>query len=370
LVARFAALCDVIVVNELPVIVLYAGLLIGLSFGAVGLLSGFCVLSGLRGWWTEGDSRMIRVIALALAVAIVVAQAMEAAGVVELGKSLYLQPTFSPLLILFGGTLFGYGMVLANGCASRAVILLGRGNLRSLVVVMTIAVAAQITLKGLVAPARLTFMNWSSVTPSGISLPSLLAHAVPHRLWAQAFVVVAIAIPLTIFAFSNARLRQSPGLLLAGVAVGLLIAAGWFATGYLGADDFNPAPVASLTFVAPVADSLQYAMLSTGLTLTFGVALVAGTLAGSFAAALLTRRFQLEGFTSAHHTLRSILGAALMGSGGAMAYGCSIGQGLTGLSTLALPSFIAAAGIVFGAWAGLRGPLQWPADARPAQPTA
>jgi uncharacterized membrane protein YedE/YeeE len=353
-----AAVCEVIQVNELPDIVLYAGFLIGISFGAIGLLSGFCVLSGLRAWWLENDGRMIRVFALALAVTVVATQAMEAGGLIELGKSLYLQPSFSPLLILFGGALFGYGMVLANGCASRAVVLLGRGNLRSLLVVMTIAVAAQITLKGLIAPARLAFLNWSTVTPPGISLPSFLTHAGIDRLWAQVLVVIAVAVPLLMFALSNGRLRRSPWLLLSGIAVGLLIAAGWFTTGYLGADDFSPAPVASLTFVAPVADSLQYVMLSTGLTPTFGVALMAGTLAGSFAAALLTRRFRIEGFTSAHHMLRSFVGAALMGSGGAMAYGCSIGQGLTGLSTLALPSFIAVAGIVFGAWVGLRGPFR------------
>ena len=135
--------------NELPVAVLYAGLAIGLVFGAVGLLSKFCSLSGLRGWWVEGDTRMIRSFALAMAVAIIATQALAAFGFVDLGKSLYLQPSFSPALILFGGLLFGYGMVLANGCASRAVVLIGQGNLRSLMVVIVIAVTAQMALKGL-----------------------------------------------------------------------------------------------------------------------------------------------------------------------------------------------------------------------------
>jgi len=149
--------------------------------------------------------------------------------------------------------------------------------------------------------------------------------------------------------------------LAAGAAIGLLVGAGWFATGYLGADDFNPAPVASVTLIAPAADTLQFAMLSTGLPLSFGIMLVTGIVGGSFIAALTTRRFALEGFTSARHMLRSLTGAVLMGSGGAMAYGCTIGQGLTGLSTLALPSFIAVAGFVGGAWAGLRGPIRVPA---------
>jgi hypothetical protein len=138
----------------------------------------------------------------------------------------------------------------------------------------------------------------------------------------------------------------------------LLVAAGWFATGYLGADDFNPVMVTSLTFIAPIADALQYAMLSTGLTLNFGITMVAGVFAGSLVTALVTRRFHWEGYTSPRHMLRSIGGAALMGAGGAMAYGCSVGQGLTGLSTLALASFVAVAGILLGSAAGLRGVLR------------
>jgi uncharacterized membrane protein YedE/YeeE len=347
-------------VNELPVVVLWAGLAIGAVFGAVGLLSRFCSLSGLRGWWVEGDTGMIRSFALAMAVAIVATQALAAFGVIDLGKSLYLQPSFSPVLILFGALLFGYGMVLANGCASRAVVLIGQGNLRSLVVVIVIAVTAQMTLKGLVAPARLAFLNWSLQTPPAVSLPDLLSEA-GFGAGGQLLAVAAIAVPLLYVALVHARARYSAGLLAAGAVIGLLVAAGWFVTGYLGDDDFSPAPVASLTFVAPVADTLQYVMLSTGLQLSFGIVLVVGIIAGSLATALITRRFRLEGFVSARHMLRSIAGAALMGAGGAMAYGCTVGQGLTGVSTLALPSFIAVVGYMGGAWAGLRGPIRVPA---------
>ena len=120
------------------------------------------------------------------------------------------------------------------------------------------------------------------------------------------------------------------------------------ATGYLGADDFNPTPVTSLTFIAPIADALQYVMLSTGSTLNFGIVTVFGVFAGSLVTALLTGRFHLEGYQSPRHMLRSAGGAALMGIGGVMAFGCSVGQGLTGVSTLALASFVAVAGIMLG----------------------
>src|ERR1700737_2358836 len=116
-------------------IVVYAGLLIGLLYGAVGLLSGFCLMSSLRGWWAQGDSRLIRTYALALGVAIAVTQLLAAGGVVDLGKSIYLQPSFSAPLMFFGGLLFGYGMVLSNGCGSRALGALRRGDLRPVLVV-------------------------------------------------------------------------------------------------------------------------------------------------------------------------------------------------------------------------------------------
>ena len=344
--------------DGLPNIVNVAGLLLGLVFGAVGLLSGFCLTSGLRNWWMQGDGRLIRSFALALAVAIAGTQALAGAGLVDLGQSIYLQPSFSAALILLGGLLFGYGMVAANACVSRAVVLLGRGNLRSLVVVTIVGVTAQMTLKGLIAPARLSVLHWSQSTFAIVALPDWLsAYGLPASM-ARLVAAATVCGILLIFAFAHAPFRRAHGQVAAGVVIGLLIPAGWFATGHLGADPFNPAPVASLTFVAPTADSVQYVMFSTGTTLSFGVTLVAGVLLGSFVTALVTRRFEWEGYSSARHMLRSIGGAVLMGSGGALALGCTIGQGLTGLSTLALPSALAVTGIVLGAAAALRSPVR------------
>jgi hypothetical protein len=348
-------------VAAVPNIVLFAASLIGVVFGIAGLLSGFCLTSGLRNWWQEGDGRLIRSFALALAIAIAGTQALAGAGLVDLGQSIYLQPSFSAALILFGGLLFGYGMVAANACVSRALILLGRGNLRSLVVVIVVGVTAQMTLKGLAAPLRLAFLRWSEITLKSVALPDIMAaHGLDAAL-ARLVAAAVVCVGLVAFALTHAPFRKAYGLVAASVVIGLLIPAGWFATGYLGADPFNPTPVGSLTFVAPSADSLQYVMFSTGSTLSFGVVVVAGVLVGSFVTALVTRRFAIEGYTSARHMLRSIGGAALMGSGGAMAYGCTIGQGLTGLSTLALPSAVAGTGILLGAAAALRSPMRIPA---------
>jgi hypothetical protein len=237
-------------------------------------------------------------------------------------------------------------------------VLLGRGNLRSLIVVIVLGITAQMTLKGLIAPARVAVLQASQTAPAIISLPALLSTLGIGETFARMLAASAVAGALIIFAFAHAPFQRAFGQIAAGIAVGLLVAGGWFATGYLGADDFNPTAVTSLTFIAPIADSVQYIMLSTGLTLNFGITMVAGVFAGSLLTALATGRFQLEGFNSPRHMLRSIGGAALMGAGGAMAYGCSIGQGLTGLSTLALASFIAVAGILLGTAAGLRGALR------------
>lgn len=339
----------------MPEFAVAGGFLIGLGFGAVGLLSGFCLLSSLRDWWGTGDGRKLRMFALAVAVAMLGTQALAVSGLVEVDRSLYLQPSFSAPVMFAGGVLFGIGMVLANGCASRALVLLGKGNLRSLLVLLLIGVAGQMTLKGLLAPARLAVIQWTQVTPASVSVPGLLGLGGVDAVSARVIAAAVVGLALLAFAFSDANFRKSVGAVAAGIAMGLFVIGGWLTTGWLAADEFNPIPVSSVTFVSPVAESVQYVMLSTGLSLNFGIALVAGVLAGSFSVALLSGRFELEGFSTPSHMMRSVAGAALMGIGGALAYGCSIGQGLTGVSTLSLPALIAVAGIVAGAAVGLRG---------------
>src|ERR1700716_579728 len=192
-------------------VVVYAGLLIGLVYGAVGLLSGFCLMSSLRGWWAQGDSRLIRSYALALGVAIASSQLLAARGFVDLGKSIYLQPTFSAPLMFFGGALFGYGMVLSNGCGSRALVLLGRGNLRSFVVVIVLGIFAEMTLKGLIAPARIAMVQVSQITTTLNSVPALLSTVGLGTAPARMVAASVLSAALIIFAFSYAPFRRSWG---------------------------------------------------------------------------------------------------------------------------------------------------------------
>ena len=340
-------------------IVLIAGFAIGLVYGAVGLVSGFCLLTSLRQWLNENSGVRIRSYALAMATAMIGAQALAAAGLVDLGQSIYLQAAFSVPLMFAGGLVFGYGMVLANGCGSRASVLLGKGNLRSFVVVVTLGITAQMTLRGLIGPLRAAAAQASTVTPPVNSLPGLIGLALDATM-ARIVATALVAGALIVFAFAHEPLRRATVQWISGIAIGLLIVAGWYTTGHLGGESFDPVPVTSLTFIAPIADSVQYIMLSTGMALNFGIVTVFGVLLGSFLTAIGTGRFELEAYRSPRHMLRSMSGAAMMGVGGACALGCSIGQGLTGLSTLAFASMIALGGIVLGITAGLRGPLKAP----------
>lgn len=335
-------------------VVAWGGLLIGILFGLFGQRTAFCMTSGLRRAMVDGDGRMLRAFVLAVAIAILGSQLLAGFGWVNLGASIYVTPQVPWLAFVLGGLLFGYGMIMANGCGARALVLLGSGNLRSLVVLLMIGIGGQMALTGLLATTRLALADIASVTLSTATLTGLFGAA--NSAWAG----VIVAVPLAAYVFLSPAFRRSPRHIVGGLAIGALIPVGWFFTGYLGADDFDPVPLASLTFVAPLGGTIQYLMLSTGMALGFAVTTVVGVLLGSFAAAALTRDFELQGFSSPKRMLRYIGGGLLMGIGGAMALGCTIGQGLSGLSTLSVGSLLAVSSIVLGATLGLRGPLKLP----------
>ena len=158
-------------------IVILSGLLIGLIYGAVGLLSGFCMMSSLRGWWAEGDGRLVRTYALAMGVAIAATQLLAAAGFVDLGKSIYLQPSFSAPVMFFGGLCSATAWCSPTVAARALWCCSGRGNLRSFVVVIVLGIFAEMTLKGLIAPGRIAMVGASQTTATVNSLPALLSAA-------------------------------------------------------------------------------------------------------------------------------------------------------------------------------------------------
>ncbi len=331
------------------------GLAIGMLFGGVAQATAFCSSGAILDFVRSGDGNRLRAWLLAMAVAICSTQMLLGFEVVDLRKAVYLTAPLNLAGLVMGGLMFGIGMMLAQGCAARNLVRLGGGNLRAFVVVLVFAAVAYATMRGILAPGRVELERLTRVNLGAAGVPELLAGALgmaaePAR-W---IVALGTAGALAVFCFANLAFRCSPRNIVAGLAIGLLVTAGWYLTGALAQDEFNPMPPASLTFVAPLGDSLQYVMLFTGMSANFGIALVGGVILGAFLTALVRRRFQIEGFGDQRDFIRQLGGAVLMGAGGVLAMGCTIGQGLTGVSTLSLGSVLAAVSIGAGGFLGAR----------------
>lgn len=334
----------------------WGGFALGVLFGVTGQVSQFCTLGALSDLVLLDDRRRLRAWLLAIAVALVGAQSLNAAGIVELDRSMYLGPRLPWLAHALGGLAFGFGMVLAGGCPSRNLVRAGGGDVRALLVVMIIGSAAYATLGGVLGPARVALEGVAAVElgdGASQALPALMFGAHDGTTLALAFAVAAL---LTVYCFAAATFRAAPREVASGIAVGACVAAGWTLHG-LTDDPFalQPRPPLSLSFVRPAGDLLDWLERYTASPLPgFGAASVVGVLAGAAAVALWRRQFTWRGFADSADTLRHLLGAVLMGVGGVLALGCTIGQGVSGLSTLSVGSIVSVAAIVAGAWLGLR----------------
>jgi uncharacterized protein len=332
-------------------------------FGAVAQRVSFCTMGAITDIVSYGDWRRMRMWILAIAVAIAGTAALQAYGLIDTGKSIYTSGKVPWLSHVVGGFLFGFGMTLASGCGSKTLIRAGAGNLKSMIVLVFLAAAAYMTLKGVFAPWRvngLDTVRWD-VGAKASDLPTL-AIAVGFANAVRIWLPLVVAAALLIFIFASRDFRTAPEMIVGGIVVGAVIVAGWYVSGHLGylAEDpqtleehfiaTNSGRPESYSFVAPVAYLLELLLLWTDQSrvVTFGIAGVLGMLLGSAAMALATRTFRWEGFASVEDMTHHVVGGVLMGFGGVTALGCTIGQGLTGVSTLAVGSFIALAAIVVG----------------------
>ncbi|MCC6776523.1 MAG: YeeE/YedE family protein [Hyphomicrobiales bacterium] len=336
------------------------GFAVGLAFGATVQRTNFCTMGAISDLVLMGDGRRFRAWVLAMAVAIIGSQALHFAGLIDLDKSIYLTANLGWLGAIIGGVMFGFGMTLAGGCGSKTMARLGAGNLKSLVVALVLGMVAYMTLRGLLALARVQLEAASNVDLKARGLDNQNIGEMAGALlgWPGSTIrliaAVALAAAFLVFCFKDADFRRSATNVAAGLIIGLIPVAGWAVTGILGADDFNPTPLTSVTFVAPVGESLQYLMTFTGSTINFGIAVIGGVVVGSFLMAVATGTFQIEGFTHRDDLVRHIVGGALMGAGGVLALGCTIGQGITGMSTLALGSLLAWLSIIAGGYLGVK----------------
>jgi hypothetical protein len=359
-------------VADLPVLtstVVWSTFALAFVFGAVAQRTDFCTMGAVADIVNFGDWTRMRQWLLAIAVAVVGTNALAAAGLIDTADAIYTTPRFTVLAYVLGGLLFGFGMVLAGGCGSKTVVRAGGGSLKSLVVFLVLGLSALVTLRGAFAIVRVY-----GIEPVGLELatnqdlPSLAAGATGLAKPAMQWIVGTLfGGMLLVFVLARRDFLKFDNL-LAGIAIGGVITGVWFVSGHVGRIEEHPllleetflatnsGRMESLSFVAPTAYTLDWLMYFSdrSKTLSLGVAGVLGMFAGSAVYAIAAGRFRFEGFRSTEDTANHLVGAMLMGFGGVTAMGCTVGQGLSGMSTLALGSLISFASIVAGAVIGVK----------------
>ena len=348
------------------------GFALGLIFGAVGNKVNFCTMGAVSDIVNMGDWSRMRMWLLSIAVAIIGSYALWVSGVIDLSKSIYTGPNFTWLSFVVGGALFGIGMTLGSGCGSKTLIRVGGGNLKSLVVYVFLGISAYMTLRGLFGQFRVSLLqpvtlNLAAHGINGQDLPSLFAASGLGVNTLRITLATVVSVALLAFVLKDKEFRSNGEHLIGGVVIGLVIVAGWLVTAHFGYKEnpdtlemnffaTNTHAAESLSFVAPLAYTLELLMLWTdkSLTITFGVMAALGVVTGSFLYAITSRTFRWEGFTTVSDLRNHIVGGILMGFGGVTALGCTIGQGISGFSTLALGSIVTFLAIIAGSAATMK----------------
>ncbi len=354
-------------------IVIWGGFALAFVFGLVANKSNFCVMGALSDVVNMGHWGRMRMWLLAIAVAMLGAGVLAYTGQVDLSKAVVQRPSIAWLSLLVGGLCFGVGMTLSGGCANKNLVRMGGGSVRSIVVLVFLAIASYMTLKGLFGQWRASLLDPVSVSLAGFGWKDQsLATAVAQLTGmtpatAQLATLAVLLAALLVFVFRDKRFRANTLQIGGAVIIGALVVGGWYVSGHLGFGEnpdtlevgyfaTNSRTIESMSFVGPLAFGLELLLLWTdkSLHLSFGIASVIGVVLGSAAYALSARTFRWEGFASLTDLRNQLVGATLMGFGGVTALGCTVGQGITGLSTLAIGSFIAVAGICAGSVATLK----------------
>jgi uncharacterized protein len=349
--------------------VLWASFALAVVFGAAAQRTRFCTMGAIADVVNVGDWGRARMWALAIAVAVLGFNGMVALGWIEARHSIYAGPRLLWLSSLLGGALFGFGMVLASGCGSKNLVRLGGGNLKALVVLAMLSVSALATLRGITAALRVNTVERVFVDlPQGQDLPTLAASAFGLSTPAAAGVLGAV-VGAALLAWVLARPEgRSAEVLWGGSCIGAVIAATWWVSGRLGylPEDpntleevfvaTNSRRMESLSMMAPVGYALDWVLYFSdqAKVLTLGIVAVAGVAVGAAIVALAEGSFRWEGFGGIEDLANHLVGATCMGVGGVVALGCTVGQGLSGVSTLSLGSLLALAAIVGGAVVALR----------------
>ena len=326
------------------------GLVGGIALGLAARLGNFCTLGAIESAVYGEDQRRLRLWGIVLGTAILGTQLGAAAGAIDLAGSYYHQITWNPWASILGGLVFGYGMALAGNCGFGALVRFGGGDLRSMVVVVVMGIAGFVALSGPLAPLRIwLFPQDMSSGPQGIGASFSALTGLPATLAAA-----ALAAGLVVWALAHDPLRRSPRMLAWGVIAGLAVVWTLAGTTWVNQQSFGAVQIEGPSFTAPIGRTLIFLMTSTAGGITFSVGSVLGVLLGSLAGSTIRGLFRWEACDDPRELGRQVSGAALMGVGGVIAVGCSVGQGVTAFATLAWSGPVTLAAIVAGALLGLR----------------
>ena len=360
---------DISLLKALTTKVLWASFFVSVLFGAIAQRTHFCNMGAISDIVNISDWTRMRQWGMAAGVAMIGFYSLAALGLIDPAKTLYASNRFVWLSALVGGLMFGFGMVLASGCGSKTLVRIGGGNLKSVVVFVVMGVAAFATLKGMTAVVRVATVDRVAIDfASNAALPNWLGSALGmSSISAGLVLALVLGLGLIIWALLGREFVRFDNL-LAGLGLGALIAAMWWISGYLGYVAEHPETLQeaflatnsgraeALSFVSPVAYTIDWFMFFSdkAKVLTIGIVSVFGVVAGSGTYAVASRSFRWEGFRDAEDTANHLAGAVLMGIGGVAAMGCTVGQGLSGLSTLSATSVVAVSAIVAGAVAAFK----------------
>lgn len=349
--------------------VLLAFFIMAVAVGVISQRTHFCTMGAIADVVNMGDWTRARQWILAIGVAMIGFAALVQLDLIDASKTLYANNRFMWLSSAVGGLMFGYGMVMASGCGNKTLVRIGAGNLKSLVVFLVLGLSAFATLKGITAVVRVNTVDAVALSmPNGADLGALMADVtgLTSKLMAiwSGYVLGAV---LVLWVLRHADFWTFENL-LASAGIGALIVAMWWVSGHFGFLPEHPETlepvylgtnsgrIEAMSFVAPLAHSLDWLMFFSDKSkvLTVGVMSVVGVIVGSAASALQQKTFRWEGFANVDDLSQHLLGGVLMGVGGITAMGCTFGQGLSGISTLSLNSFVAVAAIVTGAVLSIR----------------
>ena len=328
-----------------------AGLFAGGALGLSSSIGRFCTLGAIEDALYGDDYSRLRMWALALAVAVTGMFTLEAFGQVDYSQSIYYALKWNPIASIVGGLMFGWGMALAGNCGFGALSRMAGGDMRSFVVAVVMAISAYMAIGGPTAVLR----DWLFPQQDYIGEAQGIAHMFGR--WFDVGPLVPALIFATIcaaWAFSGEKFRTSRTHIIWSIVVGFAVVFGFWATNLIAANGFDEITVESVSYSAPLGETLIYLMTWSGATMNFGIGSVTGVLVGSMIGTKIKDRFRWEACEDPRGLGRSVFGAFIMGTGGVVALGCSIGQGLTGFSVLAYSAPVVLISIFIGANLGLR----------------